>query len=45
MMFWYMSQIHLTLPFLFPQVPLLENIQYPVYHEGATTILSVYVRM
>ncbi|XP_070849634.1 kinetochore protein Nuf2 [Chaetodon trifascialis] len=26
-------------------VPLLENIQYPVYHEGATSIMSVYIRM
>ncbi|XP_041837690.1 kinetochore protein Nuf2 isoform X2 [Melanotaenia boesemani] len=26
-------------------VPLLENIQYPVYHESATAIMSVYTRM
>ncbi|KAM4582449.1 kinetochore protein Nuf2 [Fundulus diaphanus] len=26
-------------------VPLMENIQYPAYHEGAAAILSVYTRM
>ncbi|KAK7907415.1 hypothetical protein WMY93_016027 [Mugilogobius chulae] len=26
-------------------LPLLENIQYPQYHEGATSIVSVYIRM
>lgn len=31
--------------FLPQQVPLLENIQYPAYHEGATAIISVYMRM
>ncbi len=28
-----------------PQVPHLENIQYSVYHEGATAIMIVYMRM
>lgn len=23
----------------------MENIQYPEYHEGATAIMSVYIRM
>ncbi|XP_022049922.1 kinetochore protein Nuf2 [Acanthochromis polyacanthus] len=26
-------------------VPIVENIQYPPYHEGITTIISVYTRM
>ncbi|KAE8297888.1 Kinetochore protein Nuf2 Cell division cycle-associated protein 1 [Larimichthys crocea] len=44
----YMRVLHLLYRFrpeCHSMVPLLENIQYPVYHEGATTILSVYVRM
>lgn len=31
--------------FIVQQVPLLENIQYPEYHEGTTAIMSVYMRM
>ncbi|TKS71211.1 Kinetochore protein [Collichthys lucidus] len=44
----YMRVLHLLYRFrpeCHSMVPLLENIQYPVYHEGATTITSVYVRM
>ncbi|XP_061584716.1 kinetochore protein Nuf2 [Cololabis saira] len=44
----YMRVLHLLYPFrpeCHSMVPLLENIQYPTYHEGATAILSVYTRM
>ncbi|KAG7999456.1 Kinetochore protein Nuf2 [Nibea albiflora] len=44
----YMRVLHLLYRFrpeCHSMVPLLENIQYPVYHEGATAITSVYVRM
>ncbi|XP_029947986.1 kinetochore protein Nuf2 [Salarias fasciatus] len=44
----YMRVLHLLFRFkpeCHSMVPLLENIQYPAYYEGATTIMSVYVRM
>nr|XP_046236363.1 kinetochore protein Nuf2 [Scatophagus argus] len=44
----YMRVLHLLYRFrpeCHSMVPLLENIQYPVYHEGATAITSVYIRM
>uniref|UniRef100_A0A3Q3BNR9 UF2 component of NDC80 kinetochore complex n=1 Tax=Kryptolebias marmoratus TaxID=37003 RepID=A0A3Q3BNR9_KRYMA len=44
----YMRVLHLLTGFrpeCHSMVPLLENIQYPAYHEGATYILSVYTRM
>ncbi|KAM7402725.1 hypothetical protein PAMP_017939 [Pampus punctatissimus] len=44
----YMRALHLLYRFrpeCHSMVPLLENIQYPEYHEGATAIMSVYVRM
>ncbi|XP_044067372.1 kinetochore protein Nuf2 isoform X1 [Siniperca chuatsi] len=44
----YMRVLHLLYRFrpeCHSMVPLLENIQYPVYHEGATAIMSVYMRM
>uniref|UniRef100_A0A673ATK4 UF2 component of NDC80 kinetochore complex n=1 Tax=Sphaeramia orbicularis TaxID=375764 RepID=A0A673ATK4_9TELE len=44
----YMRVLHLLYRFkpeCHSMVPLLENIQYPAYNEGATSILSVYVRM
>ncbi|CAB1456116.1 unnamed protein product [Pleuronectes platessa] len=44
----YMRVLHLLYRFrpeCHSMVPLLENIQYPVYHEGATAIMSVYLRM
>ncbi|KAM4587839.1 kinetochore protein Nuf2 [Odontesthes bonariensis] len=44
----YMRVLHLLYRFR-PEchslVPILENIQCPVYHEGATAIMSVYTRM
>ncbi|KAM9758073.1 kinetochore protein Nuf2 [Menidia menidia] len=44
----YMRVLHLLYRFR-PEchslVPLLENIQYPANHEGATAIMSVYTRM
>lgn len=30
---------------VFHQIPPNENIQYPEYHEGTTSVLSVYIRM
>ncbi|KAM9860088.1 kinetochore protein Nuf2 [Aulostomus maculatus] len=44
----YMRILHLLYRFrpeCHSMVPLLENIQYPIYHEGATAIISVYMRM
>ncbi|XP_037535005.1 kinetochore protein Nuf2 [Nematolebias whitei] len=44
----YMRVLHLVTGFrpeCHSMVPLLENIQYPAYHEGASYILSVYMRM
>ncbi|KAM6927674.1 kinetochore protein Nuf2 [Xenentodon cancila] len=44
----YMRVLHLLYRFrpeCHSMVPLLENIQYPAYHEGATAIMSVYTRM
>ncbi|XP_047437740.1 kinetochore protein Nuf2 [Mugil cephalus] len=44
----YMRVLHLLYRFrpeCHSMVPLLENIQFPVYHEGATGIMSVYTRM
>uniref|UniRef100_A0A8C3ADN8 UF2 component of NDC80 kinetochore complex n=1 Tax=Cyclopterus lumpus TaxID=8103 RepID=A0A8C3ADN8_CYCLU len=44
----YMRVLHLLFRFrpeCHSMVPLLENIQNPVYHEGATSIMSVYIRM
>ncbi|KAK5599134.1 hypothetical protein CRENBAI_025692 [Crenichthys baileyi] len=44
----YMRVLHLLFRFkpeCHSMVPLLDGIQYPAYHEGATTILSVYTRM
>ncbi|XP_028262287.1 kinetochore protein Nuf2 [Parambassis ranga] len=44
----YMRVLHLLYRFrpeCHSMVPLLENIQYPAYHEGATGIMSVYARM
>ncbi|XP_029358579.1 kinetochore protein Nuf2 [Echeneis naucrates] len=44
----YMRVLHLLYRFrpeCHSMVPLLENIQYPVYHEGTTAIMSVYMRM
>uniref|UniRef100_A0A3Q1HI34 Kinetochore protein Nuf2 N-terminal domain-containing protein n=1 Tax=Anabas testudineus TaxID=64144 RepID=A0A3Q1HI34_ANATE len=44
----YMRVLHLLYRFrpeCHSMVPLLENIQYPVYHEGATAIMSVYMRI
>ncbi|KAM3621337.1 uncharacterized protein V6R79_009788 [Siganus canaliculatus] len=44
----YMRVLHLLYRFrpeCHAMVPLLENIQYPAYHEGATAITSVYIRM
>ncbi|XP_060926498.1 kinetochore protein Nuf2 [Limanda limanda] len=44
----YMRVLHLLYRFrpeCHSMVPILENIQYPVYHEGATAIMSVYMRM
>ncbi|TNN79625.1 Kinetochore protein Nuf2 [Liparis tanakae] len=44
----YMRVLHLLFRFrpeCHSMVPLLENIQNPVYHEGATAIMSVYIRM
>ncbi|XP_078103786.1 kinetochore protein Nuf2 [Sander vitreus] len=44
----YMRVLHLLYRFrpeCHSMVPLLENIQNPVYHEGATAITSVYMRM
>ncbi|TNM88313.1 kinetochore protein Nuf2 [Takifugu flavidus] len=44
----YMRVLHLLYRFrpeCHSMVPLLENIQYPQYYEGATAITSVYIRM
>ncbi|XP_008299825.1 kinetochore protein Nuf2 [Stegastes partitus] len=44
----YMRVLHLLYRFrpeCHSMVPILENIQYPAYHEGATAIISVYTRM
>ncbi|KAM9361419.1 kinetochore protein Nuf2 [Symphorus nematophorus] len=44
----YMRVLHLLYRFrpeCHAMVPLMENIQYPAYHEGATAITSVYIRM
>ncbi|XP_069559338.1 kinetochore protein Nuf2 [Brachyistius frenatus] len=44
----YMRVLHLLYRFrpeCHSMVPLLENIQFPAYHEGATAIMSVYTRM
>ncbi|XP_029007258.1 kinetochore protein Nuf2 [Betta splendens] len=44
----YMRVLHLLYRFrpeCHSMVPLMENIQFPEYHEGATTIMSVYMRM
>uniref|UniRef100_A0A3Q4HJZ6 UF2 component of NDC80 kinetochore complex n=1 Tax=Neolamprologus brichardi TaxID=32507 RepID=A0A3Q4HJZ6_NEOBR len=44
----YMRVLHLLYRFrpeCHSMVPLLENIQYPAYHEGATAIMSVYTRI
>ncbi|XP_042355368.1 kinetochore protein Nuf2 [Plectropomus leopardus] len=44
----YMRVLHLLYRFrpeCHSMVPLLENIQNPVYHEGSTAIMSVYMRM
>ncbi|XP_013763623.1 kinetochore protein Nuf2 [Pundamilia nyererei] len=44
----YMRVLHLLYRFrpeCHSMVPLLETIQYPAYHEGATAIMSVYTRM
>lgn len=44
----YMRVLHLLYRFrpeCHSMIPLLENIQYPQYHEGATSVLSVYIRM
>ncbi|XP_074531079.1 kinetochore protein Nuf2 [Halichoeres trimaculatus] len=44
----YMRVLHLLFGFrpeCHSMVPMLENIQHPTYHEGATAILSVYTRM
>ncbi|XP_035517009.1 kinetochore protein Nuf2 [Morone saxatilis] len=44
----YMRVLHLLYRFrpeCHSMLPLLENIQYPVYHEGATAIISVYMRL
>ncbi|XP_034725369.1 kinetochore protein Nuf2 [Etheostoma cragini] len=44
----YMRVLHLLYRFrpeCHSMVPLLENIQNPEYHEGATAIMSVYMRM
>ncbi|XP_036956776.1 kinetochore protein Nuf2 [Acanthopagrus latus] len=44
----YMRVLHLLYRFrpeCHSMVPLMENIQYPEYHEGATAIMSVYIRM
>ncbi|XP_034549809.1 kinetochore protein Nuf2 [Notolabrus celidotus] len=44
----YMRVLHLLYRFrpeCHSMVPMLENIQHPMYHEGATAILSVYTRM
>uniref|UniRef100_A0A3P9KAG1 UF2 component of NDC80 kinetochore complex n=1 Tax=Oryzias latipes TaxID=8090 RepID=A0A3P9KAG1_ORYLA len=44
----YMRVLHLLYRFrpeCHSMVPMLENIQYPEYHEGATVIMSVYTRM
>ncbi|XP_068450688.1 kinetochore protein Nuf2 [Clinocottus analis] len=44
----YMRVLHLLFRFrpeCHSMVPLLDNIQNPVYHEGATAIMSVYIRM
>lgn len=44
----YMRVLHLLYRFrpeCHSMLPLVENIQYPQYHEGVTSILSVYIRM
>uniref|UniRef100_H3CPL0 UF2 component of NDC80 kinetochore complex n=1 Tax=Tetraodon nigroviridis TaxID=99883 RepID=H3CPL0_TETNG len=44
----YMRVLHILYRFrpeCHSMVPLLENIHYPQYHEGATAITSVYIRM
>ncbi|CAJ1051905.1 LOW QUALITY PROTEIN: kinetochore protein Nuf2-like [Xyrichtys novacula] len=44
----YMRVLHLLYRFrpeCHSMVPMLENIQHPTYHEGATAIMSVYMRM
>ncbi|XP_029288717.1 kinetochore protein Nuf2 [Cottoperca gobio] len=44
----YMRVLHLLYRFrpeCHSMIPLLENIQNPVYHEGSTAITSVYIRM
>ncbi|XP_049894743.1 kinetochore protein Nuf2 [Epinephelus moara] len=44
----YMRVLHLLYRFrpeCHSMLPLLENIQNPVYHEGTTAIMSVYMRM
>ncbi|XP_028302788.1 kinetochore protein Nuf2 [Gouania willdenowi] len=44
----YMRVLHLLYRFrpeCHSMVPLVDDIQYPVYYEGVTTILSVYTRM
>ncbi|XP_071376859.1 kinetochore protein Nuf2 [Centroberyx affinis] len=44
----YMRILHLLYRFrpeCHSMVPLLENIQYPAFHEGSTAIMSVYLRM
>ncbi|XP_060897414.1 kinetochore protein Nuf2 [Labrus mixtus] len=44
----YMRVLHLLYRFrpeCHSMVPMLENIQHPAYHEGATAIMSVYMRM
>lgn len=44
----YMRVLHLLYRFrpeCHSMLPLVENIQYPQYHEGVASILSVYIRM
>ncbi|KAG7229688.1 hypothetical protein INR49_012735 [Caranx melampygus] len=44
----YMRVLHLLYRFrpeCHSMLPLQENVQYPMYHEGATAIISVYMRM
>uniref|UniRef100_UPI0037E8D81A kinetochore protein Nuf2 n=1 Tax=Semicossyphus pulcher TaxID=241346 RepID=UPI0037E8D81A len=44
----YMRVLHLLYRFrpeCHSMVPMLENIQHPTYHEGATAIMSVFMRM
>ena len=39
------SQYHLGFSCSLKQVPLMENIQYPAFHEVTTAIMRVYLRM